>query len=105
MRQLYNKKRSLYRHPFSGIYYLRIKRKYHNCGTNLKHAEKKAKEILKDIQSGRIVISEIPTTQTIYNNGQPDINVWELAHKHLEWVQANRSPASLEVRQRYVNYL
>ncbi len=105
MRQLYHKKRSLYRHQFSGIYYLRIKGKYHNCGTNLKDAERKAKEILKDIQSGRIVISEIPTTQTVYNNGQPDINVWELAHKHLEWVQANRSPASLEVRQRYVNYL
>lgn len=104
MRQLYQKKRSLYRHPFSGIYYLRIKSRYHNCGKNLKDAEKKAKEIIKEINTGRIVISEVETTQTVYANGQPDINVWELAHKHLVWVTANRSPASLEIRQRYLNY-
>lgn len=104
MRKLYNKKRALERHP-SGFYYLRIRGKRYNCGSNLKDAEKRAKEIIQDIQAGRIVINEIETTQRTYANGQPDINVWELAHKHLEWVAANLSPASLEVRQRYANYL
>ena len=93
----------LERHPH-GTYYLRVKGRRFNCGRNFKEAGKKAKEYLRQIASGQIVLDGIETTKSVTRDGKRDISVAELAHLHLEWVMKHRSTNTYIVRKRFANY-
>ena len=52
--------------------------------------------------AGKIPFGKIATSQVIQGDGTRDLRIEELAHRHLEWIKANRSEGTFKVRQHYV---
>ena len=90
----------------SGRYYGRVQvsgnRKRFWLGRSRRGAEKEWQRINGEIAAGRIVISEVETSRIRADDGCADIRIEELAHEHLNWVKANRSKGTFDLRQRYV---
>jgi integrase len=68
------------------------------------------KEALEDLQNfkddllnGKVPLTAELTTHVVASDGSKDIRIEELAHKHLIWVQANRSKGTYLVRRHYCN--
>lgn len=78
----------------TGAYYKRIPvngvRKYFALGKDKDKAEEQLLELLLKLKRGELDGGAISSKKTDAS-GKHDIAVKELAHKHLEWVQANRS--------------
>jgi len=102
-------KRKLQRDGRNGNYFVWIQRsgvsRYFALGTNKRLAEKALDQVGRDIASGRIQFAEQQTSQVVQADGSKDIRVEELAVRHLEWVKANRSPATFSLRQHFVSLL
>ena len=77
-------------------------RVYFNLGPNKRKADKRLREIEQDLAAGKIPFGEIETSQITQGDGTTDIRIEELAHRHLEWIKANRAPGTFVVRQHYV---
>jgi integrase len=84
-------------------YYARLQigsvRKRFWFGTSKKEAEQDLRKTLKDIAAGQVAFSAAETTAVKLDDGRKDIRLEELTHRHLEWVKANRSPATYETRK------
>lgn len=80
------------------------KSRYFNLGPNRKKAEEKLREIERDVENGRILFSVLDpgTTQSVNGAGARDMRIEELAHRHLGWVEGNRSAGTLVNRRAYV---
>ncbi len=95
------------RHPFSGIYYVKIQqdgvRKNFPLGKSRKEALELLDDLEKKLSKGEIALSQVETSQVVSPNGGKDLRVEELAHIHLEWVRENRSDSTYQVRKHYVN--
>ena len=100
------RRRRVQRDKRNGNYFVWIRRsgasRYFRLGSNKRQAEKDLEEVERDIESGRISFVEQETSQVLNGDGTKDIRIEELAHRHLEWVKANRSQATFSIRQHYV---
>lgn len=71
-------------------------------GGSQKDAAKALQQKAKDIATGKVVFAKAETTATVTVDGKKDMRLEELIHRHLSWVQVNRSPATYELRRRYL---
>jgi len=97
--------RKLQKHH-DGRYYARVMRSGRSkrfwFGRNKKLAEDELKRVEKEIAQG-LHFSEQAQTSACHNGrGEPDMLVGEMAHKHLEWVEKNRSSGTYKLRQHYL---
>lgn len=89
----------------NGNYFVWVRRdgikKYFRFGTNKRVAEQELAELEVRIAKGEVAFAE-QTTVSVLTNGKKDMRIEELAVKHLEWVQNNRSPGTFKNRQYFV---
>ena len=71
--------------------------------------ERAAKRNLRDFraahEAGRLLGGGQPTSSMVLPSGDRDMNLKELVVRHLEYIKANRSASTFEMRQRSVLYL
>ena len=70
-------------------------------GSNAKDARDDLNKTLKKIACGEIPFTTATST-AIITNGKKDMHIKELAHRHLEWVQKNRSAGTYQLRKKYI---
>ncbi len=89
----------------NGNYFVWVRRdgikKYFRFDTNKRVAEQELAELEVRIAKGEVAFAE-QTTVAVLTNGKKDMRIEELAVKHLEWVQNNRSPGTFKNRQYFV---
>lgn len=84
-----------------GVYFTRIQsggqRVYFNLGGSEKEARRELKKLIAQTSSSRCAGAQAAVLTP------EGMTLRELAHLHLEWVQANRAKRTYEIRRRYVN--
>lgn len=90
----------------NGNYFVWIQRgggkSYFNLGPNKRRATERLREIEQDVAAGKIAFGSVETSQVVQGDGKKDIRIEEIAVRHLEWVQANRSAGTFAVRRHYI---
>lgn len=91
----------------NGTYFVWVCRngvkKYYNFGTNKKIALQKLRQLEQDLDTGKVTQTFIDSTATTTPAGGKDMRIEELIHRHLQWVEANRSPGTLRNRIGFLN--
>lgn len=87
-----------------GFYFIHLqvdgKRKYFGLGTNQKEAEKKLADLLRKKAAGALFTDSTSTVQI--HDGKKRIAIEELAHRHLEWCETQKSKATYEMRKNFI---
>ncbi|MFA7159163.1 MAG: site-specific integrase [Kiritimatiellia bacterium] len=90
----------------NGHYYTRIQvsgiMKRFKFGTNRREAEQQLRQTEKDIAAGKVTFSTSETTMVTTSDGKQDMHLAELANRYLEWLSANRSKSTYELRKNYI---
>lgn len=71
-------------------------------GPGKKRARRALREAERKIASGEIAYTTAETTACKTPAGKKDLLLSELAHRHLEWVEHNRSPSTYRLRKDYI---
>lgn len=72
-------------------------------GANREESLEALQQFKDDLLNGKVPLTAELTTHVVASDGRKDIRIEELAHKHLAWVQANRSDGTYLVRRHYCN--
>jgi integrase len=90
-------------HKRNQQYFVRIQdngtRKRFWLGNSKRDAPTKLKELLRNIDAGKVVFTEMETTAMKTAKGGNDMRIEELANRYIDWVSANRSENTLETRR------
>lgn len=70
-------------------------------GSDRKKALDDLQQFKDDLLKGKVPLTAELTTQVVTSDGRKDMRIEELAHKHLIWVEANRSKGTYLVRRHY----
>ena len=98
----------LQRDPETKRHYVRIQagkvRRRHWFSQNKKKAQRELKKLLKNIAKGVEVIAPTRPLASVNpaNGSQVDMRLEVLAHRHLEWVEHNRSAATYKLRRQVI---
>jgi len=90
----------------NGHYCARIQvngiRKYFKFSTNRREADQQLRQLEQNIAAGRVPFSIEETTLIVMPDGKKDLRIEELMHRHLKWIEANRTPGTFKNRRLHI---